>query len=739
MQKYNSPFHLTVALSVILAIAYVSNFLNVESKLINRGLLTAPRGNPYKEFLAEMNLPSKTGALLVVGTPDNLVKMEIPFKNDSMGEFFTYQLGSLLGIEITQFSQAAYINYVFGSAAILFSLLAGQLIFTNAYSAVILFIPIVIFKNFSSGLIYGLPNKYSFSTFNPFLTFCLIITIISYLENQAKKYLPLFIFSGLILGYLEFCRSSEGMIIKATIILFMAVMCLVSLKKHGITSGLKTRLHAYTSSSGKNKSMLASNKSVAATQKLNKFDYKTYFSDHFKKTFLGLFLAFSAFLAGYLGFYKIISAIEFHRDEKLGFIKNDVVSKQGHPAFHNLYISLFRFDKSIRYGDRTGYDTVLKNYPELKARYGNDYQELVWSDEYHIIIEKLYIEYILNHPGDFFEYLYKSVYDYFLFLPYYSWSGTKSAHAYLPKINLNAIIDWDDLAPDYRDSDLSWILNLKPEYLPQDMLFKIYFALAYLLLAEAVYTAFAWTEKNAVTTTSRGVSDSALPIYLLRGMLIYFFFASVVRILIPNYGHSAVVAFNVIVIYNLARIAASTTLTMEIPQIKISFLPLLLGILFVSLLTLKGLSWKQEYRGSLVANGGFEDNTNGWIAHRSILHAEEGGQSGQALKIAKAFGSDPTHASYAYQAFPTRPGSLYLLTAYFKRGANQKDGQIKVGNMINTENLFNSGPIYNTDWTSYVGFFKASAPISYVTLLNNSSIEGESSYFDSIIISELNE
>ena len=113
----------------------------------------------------------------------------------------------------------------------------------------------------------------------------------------------------------------------------------------------------------------------------------------------------------------------------------------GQPAFHSLYVSLFRYEIPNRYGDKIGYDAVYDKYPEIKKKFSDDinYVELANSIEYNTAIRELYFNYILNKPGSFLDLPGKKYfYDYFLFLPYYSWTGNKSAHAYLPKINENA-------------------------------------------------------------------------------------------------------------------------------------------------------------------------------------------------------------------------------------------------------------------------------------------------------------
>lgn len=673
--EFTRPLHLLISLVATLAISFASNFFDVESRIINRANLWDMAGRSYKTLLSDLNLPAKVGALFITGTPDHIEKMEKYFKNLDFGDLFTYQVGSLLGIEITEISQAAFISYVFGATALLFSLLTGFFIFKNAYASVILFIPIAILRNFSQGLIYGLPNKYSFATFNPFLVFSFFIAIILYLKHPAKKYLPVFILSGFILAYLEFCRTSEGMIIKASILLFMATMYFKNLTC----------------------------------------------KNQFKKTLFWLLLAFTATLAGYVGYYKMVSVFETHRDNKLNSIEAKTLSNQSHIVFHNLYISLFRF-KPIHFGDRLAIDATYEAYPELKAHYGNNYQELLWSAEYSDGIKKLYIEYVFKHPVEFFEYLYKGIYDYFLFLPYYSWSGIKSAHAYMPHINEQVEIDPRDIDPDFLH--LSWPVNLKFEYLPQSPLFRIYFAMSYFFLFQAVYTAFTRTGKN---------EENPLPIYLLRGMLIYFFFASAVRVLIANYGHSAVIAFNIIIFYNLARTSLALPRMIELPEIKLTAMSLSI-VLLALFLILKSSNWPRIPKGNLIANGEFSNNNlEGWSPIWSKMFIDKKGLSGNCLKIVAPFAGTPSNSFYI---FPTNNGHKYLMTVYFKKGDNAA-GRIKIGSLGQSGDLYDSGMLTDSDWRRYDRIFLASSSLSHITLANDGEMQGRNSYFDAISITEI--
>ncbi len=88
---------------------------------------------------------------------------------------------------------------------------------------------------------------------------------------------------------------------------------------------------------------------------------------------------------------------------------------------------------------------------------------------------------------------------------------------------------------------------------------------------------------------------------------------------------------------------------------------------------------------------------------------------------------------YAYYAIHTEVGKMYRVTAYFKRGT-AANGQIKIGTSIDSTNLYYSGVLSDTDWKQYSGTFRAADPITYITLVNLTSVKGQTSFFDTISI-----
>jgi hypothetical protein len=210
-------------------------------------------------------------------------------------------------------------------------------------------------------------------------------------------------------------------------------------------------------------------------------------------------------------------------------------------------------------------------------------------------------------------------------------------------------------------------------------------------------------------------------------MLIYFFFTSLVRILIPVHGQAASVAFNVIIIYNLIRIMVGK----GILKIKNKQMPLWL-ILFATVILLffviKSIAvFRKPF--NLVQNGTFETNTEGWRAYQVTLNNVNNGKRGRGLQITTLENA----TGYAYIIIPTKVGELYRLTVYFKKG-NAEHGQIKVGNAIDDISLYYSGVLSNTRWIQYSSTFYATIPLTYITLVNLTSHRGETCFFDEISV-----
>ncbi len=219
-------------------------------------------------------------------------------------------------------------------------------------------------------------------------------------------------------------------------------------------------------------------------------------------------------------------------------------------------------------------------------------------------------------------------------------------------------------------------------------------------------------------------------------MLIYFFFASVVRMLIPVHGQGAVVAFNIIIIFNLVRIMVSIgTISIKeinIPEIRMQGWLLLFAILFLPFLIVKSLDISQVFERNRSLSTTFDSSVHGWRAYLAILSSVDGGRYGKRLQITTS--EDAT--GYAYLAFPVEIGKMYKITAYFKKGSSP-NGQIKVGTSIDKPDLYYSGVLSDSEWTQYSGVFKATTPVTYVTLVALTSEKDQTVLFDSVTVSRL--
>jgi len=534
ISKRNSRFYYyTVPLLAILLLSFITNFFYVDKRVINEQFLWDLKGRPYSEYLDELNLPHKAGAVLVAGTVNNIEKIEKSWGLVDSGNIFTSQIRSLLfGTKITAISIASYINFVFSVSTILFSLLAGYLVFKKGYLSIVIFLLIVLFRDNCQGLIYGLPNKFTYAVFNPLLAFSIFIAIIIFLRNPRKIYCIIFGVSGFAIAYIGHVRTSEEYIVVLSLIVFVTMMFIKKLRIRQV---------------------------------------------ELSKILISISIIFASIFTGYLGYHKMVDGFQYHRDKKFGFLPENMDIITDHTFCHVHFASLFRYPNKLDYcfQDMTPMKATYKEFPELQSKYSTDYFALQNSREYNVAVRQVYLRYVFCHPVEVFTYLVKSIYDYFLFLPYSSLTGDKACHVFMPKIKEGILIEPCDIPPDFRTLPEDTLINLRIRYLPDSTVFWVYFIFAYALFIEAVYRSFFKSTKADAGITSFGdVIDRNITIYLLRGMLFYFFFASIVRVLIPMYGHSAVVAFNVLITFNLIRIIVNLG-NIKIKERIISLWPIL--------------------------------------------------------------------------------------------------------------------------------------------------------------------
>lgn len=500
---------------IILALASIPGLFELNPKVINESIMWDNMGRPQEVVMQELNLPKTLHTVLVAGTVENPRQYE-DFYYYEAGFAFVNQLRSLIwGTEITPRALAGFINITFGVLAILFSLVAGKFIFNNIYLSAPILLLIATFRYFSQGFIYGLPTKYTTAVFCPLiagLIFAMVIVGFASKKTIRLWTIPVYLLCGLALGFVEHLRQSEAMILTYSLI------CIVGL----IGSVL-----------------------VATEREKRKVGIKV------------LAISLSLFI-GLQGYRQMIEGIKQHRDVALNLTPkpNTTFKGSSHPIYHSLFVSLFRFPNEYNrnYNDATAFDFILDHYPEYKEKYGKNYADLAQDESYYDKIKEEYFKYIKNNPKFVATSLLGSAVDYLMVLPYYSWSGDETAYAYLPKIRKDVNIKNEDQPYDFRDHPYQWILNLKLNYLPLNPLFWIYSILAYYLLVQAIYSVGHETLGFLKMTSKPNAMITIAPILLLFCMLVYFSFASIVRILIPNYGHSAVVAFNLIAILNLVRL-----------------------------------------------------------------------------------------------------------------------------------------------------------------------------------------
>ena len=684
-KKDSRIYYYTIPLLTIILLSFITNFFYVDKRVINELQLWDLGGRSYSVYLNELNLPHKAGALFISGTLDNIEKTEKYYGLVEGGDIFTSQIRSLLfETKITAISIASYINFIFCISAILFSLLAGYLVFRNGYLSIVIFLLIVIFRNDCQGLIYGLPNKYTYVVFNPLLTFSIFILIITFLKNPRKIYWIIFGASGFAIAYIGHVRTSEKAIIILSLIV-LAIITIICIKK------LRIR-----------KEILS-------------------------KTLISISIIFATMFAGYLGYHKMIDGFRHHRDKKFDFPPNkrDIIT--GHTFFHIHFASLFRYPNKYDYcfQDMTPMKAAFKEYPDLKLKYSTEYFALQNSREYNKAIRNVYINHVLAHPAEVFTYLVKSVYDYSLFLPYFTWTGDKSAHVIMPRIKENIVIDPEDIAPDFRTVPEDWLLNLKIRYLPNSAIFWIYLVFAYALLIQAVYISFfKFRKTDAGITSLEEAIDRNIAIYLLRGMLLYFFFTSIVRILIPMYGHSAVVAFNVLIIFNLTRIIVNLGY-IKIKERDISLWSILLVIL---ILLAPILCMTKLWSRRIVLKS----------ANSNLVIVDDGGVVSDYLQI---FTTDPPYG-YAYYSVPTIVGKVYALSYEFKTGANPVGGSLRVGTFFNEHSIYNSSILKSRDgkgeeWEDRGCTFTAHSRTTYITMANHLTFRNEPISFRKIVLRDV--
>jgi len=691
----------------LIIISLLSGFFDINPRTIDRQRLWDSMGQPVEVFAKALNLPEKFNAVLIAGTEDKLQRAETYQGGDvELGYVLTNQLRSwLFGTQINPTTLAFFINFVFCALAIVFSFLVGYFIFRNVYFSVPILLLIILLRNFSQGLIYALPNKYAYPVFFPLISFIILVAIIVFLPKIKKIiswYVVYFILAGMGIAYVTHVRASEGYILTSSIIMFIITIALCCWVKFGRSFYII--------------------KSIVVI-------------------LIGL-------LIGMVAYQGMVDGLKFHRDKTLHLtpkIEKEKIS--GHPIFHILFASLFRFPNKYKmeFDDKFIYDYVLERHPDLKMQYGIDYPRLAHeSARYYDLAKIEYFSFTKNDPWYFLGYIKDSFLDYILFLPYYSWSGTRAAHAYLPKLRDDIRIEAEDQPFGFRQTPWQWIINLKWKYLPVNPLFWAYAILAYLMLLQALYSSLFFLIRKKEEPSLNEYFINHAPDFLLLGMLIYFFFASIVRILIPNYGHSAVIAFNVIAIYNLVRLYSGHEhgILKFLEKIK-RFRHKVLNKIGKMSMNRWGFDFSLKIKIPLVvvvlllaAFLGYINRMDNAAADIKRKNAElEIVKEGFQVKYLKLTNVQPTEG-YFYFTVPVEEGKEYKITFRYRRNGNAV-GRVVVETIMQIQ-LYNSASIYKDIWTEHEAIFKTVSDLVVIKMYSigdnplNSAV-----YYDSISVENM--
>jgi len=132
-------------------------------------------------------------------------------------------------------------------------------------------------------------------------------------------------------------------------------------------------------------------------------------------------------------------------------------------------------------------------------------------------------------------------------------------------------------------------------------------------------------------------------------------------------------------------------------------------------------------------NGAFESPVGvEWTATGATLTTPTTGQSGNNLTITNSGAASGS----AYQDITTVVGRVYRGSFYFQKGTGVS-GSVQIGTTATPNSLFSSGALTDATWTQYEFAFIATAPITRVTLTNDSAVLGETALFDGVFIEEV--
>lgn len=129
---------------------------------------------------------------------------------------------------------------------------------------------------------------------------------------------------------------------------------------------------------------------------------------------------------------------------------------------------------------------------------------------------------------------------------------------------------------------------------------------------------------------------------------------------------------------------------------------------------------------NLTLNPSFTTDTTGWTATDATLASVT-----STLEITESGGINP---GKAYQDISTIIGRLYKLSFKFKKGTSAT-GSLKIGTTTVEDELYDSGALNDAIFTQYDNvYFIANESTTRITLQSDSTIAGETSYFDDVLL-----
>lgn len=381
-------------------------------------------------------------------------------------------------------------NFSFIIASVLLSLILAKL-FKNIFAGWMFMILALILKAKILSLIYGSPDSRTFVVFFPLVVVSIIFGLnwLSIRFDKFRSWILILLF-GLLAGMMVLIRKSEGMMA------ILAILFCIAFLKTGIRQ-----------------------KAVTVT-----------------------------LLA--IGYFLITAvmpiAFALHRDIKTGEFNGDMsqyLQTTGkHQAWHSIVMGVGKYPNSLgmRFHDTSLYDVLRSKYPDSMDPVHNFH-----GKGYYKAMQRVYFEYIINHPVEYIANIAKAYAELFYFIPYATSVGNSTQWRYGCLPTKGGIIpdDWDFPINLGKNS----LLNLKYRYLKLTPVEWGIFILAIVAIILAI--------RLSLFGTGEGNSKNIfLPI------LFYMILAATIRALIPYHGLSFIVTFWIFSIISLLYICFNNSM-----------------------------------------------------------------------------------------------------------------------------------------------------------------------------------